>query len=497
MLSAVAYGGIHDHVGGGMHRYSTEPTWSVPHFEKMLYDNAQLIGLYADDYDITHEPLAHDLAVDIAVYLARRMTAEQGGFFTAEDAEIEGKEGETYLWTRAEVMDALGVADADRFFSFYQLTPLPSDPNGPGVFRIRRELLASKEIAASLSVKIAELAPLRAKLLEVREERRQPFRDEKIVVALNGLAITGLAHAGKVLGEAEWIASARRAGEFLWQHAFDETSGRLRHHVFQGEAAGDGFLDDYASLGLGFLALGEATGDQVWLLRAQALASAIMTRFMRPDGLLVTSPADANLIGPAMDLDDHEMPSGTSAAYALLAQLGKTDPRYADPATKILARMADQIAATPVNWASLTAFAALHGPSGGANPNAALDSAAHVKATAKGASFGDHDEILIMLAIDPGYHVNANPASSDYLIPTTVTIPGVPDAKVSYPAGQVFEPRFSPEGIVVYEGSVAIRTELPKGGLASAAEQPLHVEVQACTTQICLAPATLDVPLGR
>jgi uncharacterized protein YyaL (SSP411 family) len=437
------------------------------------------------------------MAVDLAGYLARRMTAEQGGFFTAEDAEIEGKEGETYLWTRAEIMDALGVADADRFFALYQLTPLPSDPNGPGVLRIRQDLLASKESAESLRVKMAELAPLRAKLLEVREERRQPFRDEKIIVALNGLAITGLAHAGKALGEAEWVASARRAGEFLWQHAFDETSGRLRHHIFQGDAAGEGFLNDYAMLGLGFLALGEATGDQVWFLRSQALASAMMTRFMRPDGLLVTSTADANLIGPATDLDDHEMPSGTSSAYALLAQLGKTDPRYADPATRILARMADQIAAAPVNWASLTAYAALHGPSAGANPNEALDSAAHVKATAKGASFGDHDEILVMLAIDPGYHVNANPASSDYLIPTTVTIPGVPDAKVSYPVGQVFEPKFSPEGIEVYEGSVDIRTVLPKGSLTSAAEEPLRVEVQACTTQICLAPATLDVPLGR
>ena len=497
MLSAMAYGGIHDQLGGGMHRYSTEPTWSVPHFEKMLYDNAQLIGLYADDYAITREPLAHDMAVDLAGYLARRMTAQQGGFFTAEDAEIEGKEGETYLWTRDEIMDALGAVDADRFFAVYALMPLPSDPDGPGVLRIRRDLLDSKLNAASLSVKMTELAPLRAKLLNTRDKRRQPFRDEKIVVALNGLAITGLAHAGKALGEAEWVASARRAGEFLWQHAFDETSGRLRHHIFQGEAAGEGFLDDYAMLGLGFLALGEATGDQVWFLRAQALASAIMTRFMRPDGLLVTSTADVNLIGPAMDLDDHEMPSGTSAAYALLAQLGKTDPRYADPATKILARMADQIAAAPVNWASLTAYAALYGPSAGASPSAALDSAAHVKATAKGASFGNHDEILVMLAIDPGYHVNANPVSSDYLIPTTVTIPGVPDTKISYPAGQVFKPKFSPEGIAVYEGSVAIRAELPKGSLASAAREPLLIQVQACTTQICLPPATLDVSLGR
>src|SRR6516165_1080114 len=208
-------------------------------------------------------------------------------------------------------MDTRGATDAGHFVALYELAPLPSDPNGLGVLRVQHGLLASKENTASLSVKMTDLAPLRAKLLNIRDNRRQPFRDEKIVVSLNGLAITGLAHAGKVLGETEWVASARRAGEFLWQTAFDETSGRLRHHVFQGEAAGEGFLDDYALLGLGFIALGEATGDQVWFLRAQALASAIMTRFMRPDGLLVTSTTDANLIGQAMDLDDYEMPSGT------------------------------------------------------------------------------------------------------------------------------------------------------------------------------------------
>jgi uncharacterized protein YyaL (SSP411 family) len=300
-----------------------------------------------------------------------------------------------------------------------------------------------------------------------------------------------------VLDESEWIASARRAGEFLWQHAFDEASGRLRHQVYQGEASGEGFLNDYALLGLGFLALGEATSDQVWVSRAQALASVILARFMKSDALLVTSTADANLIAPAIDFEDHEIPSGTSTAYALLAQLGKADPHYAEAATKILARMADQIAAAPVNWASLTAYAALHGPSAGTNSKGVLDSAAHVKATAKGASLGDHDEILVALTIDPDYHLNANPASSDYLIPTAITIPSVSDAKVSYPAGRVFKPKFSPEGVAVYEGSVEIRAELPKGGLVSAVREPLQIQVQACTTQICLPPATLNVSVRQ
>jgi uncharacterized protein YyaL (SSP411 family) len=497
VLNAIAYGGIHDHLGGGMHRYSTEPTWSVPHFEKMLYDNAQLIGVYADYYAITRQPLARDMAADLAGYLARRMSAPDGGFYTAEDADIDGKEGETFLWTRAQIEGVLGASDTGRLLELYQLTALPSEPDGPGVLRIRRDQAISKQDREGVPRRIAELAPLRAKLLEVRDKRRQPARDDKIVVALNGLAIAGLAHAGKVLDEPEWIASARRAGEMLWQRAFDEKNGRLSHHLFQGRAAGEGFLDDYALLGLGFLALGEATGDPVWQVRAEALASAIMARFIKPDGLVVTSTADASLILPAIDLDDHEMPSGTSAAYELLAQLGRTQPRYAEAATRILARMADKIQSAPAAWASLAAYAALNGQPVEANPEAVLDSAAHVKAAAHGASFADHDEIVVMLTIDAGYHLNANPASSDYLMPTAVTIPGAPGARIAYPTGQIFKPKFSPEGISVYEGSVTIKAQLPQGSLASAANAPLQIEVQACTDRVCLPPATLSVPVGK
>jgi hypothetical protein len=124
-----------------------------------------------------------------------------------------------------------------------------------------------------------------------------------------------------------------------------------------------------------------------------------------------------------------------------------------------------------------------------------LDSAAHVEATAHGASLAEHDEIVVTLTIDPGYHINANPASADYLIPTSLTIADAPNGRIAYPPGQIFKPKFSPEGISVYEGSVTITAELPKGGLASAANQPLQIEVQACTDQLCLPPATLAVPI--
>ncbi len=495
-LGAMALGGIHDQLGGGVHRYSTEPTWSVPHFEKMLYANAQLLGIYADLYAITRQPLARDMATDIAVYLERRMMAPEGGFYTAEDADIGGKEGETYLWTRDEIATMLGAADADRFFALYGLTPLPGETNGLGVLRIRREANSSDKNWADVLRRLADLAPLRAKLLEVRDRRPQPARDDKIVVGLNGLAIAGLARAGAVLGVPHWIASAKQAAELLWQRAYDEESGQLHRYLYKNEAWGAGFLDDYALLGLGFVALGEATGEAAWTARAAALASAIVARFVNPDGVVVTSAHEQSLIAPTVDLQDSDTPSGTSAAYALLAHLGSTDPHFAQTATKIMAWMAPKLEAAPDSFASLTASAALYGSAATTPPSGALDSAAHVKAVVHHKSTKGRDEIVVTLTVDPGYHVNANPASSDYLVPTTVTVPGVANAKITYPPAQTFKPKFSSDAISVYEGSVPINIEVPGGGLAAVRHAPMNIEVQACNLEICLAPATISVQLG-
>jgi uncharacterized protein YyaL (SSP411 family) len=495
-LQAMAYGGIHDHLAGGLHRYSTEPTWSVPHFEKMLYDNAQLLRLYADLYAITRQPLAGVMASDIVAYLTTRMTAPEGGFYTAEDAEIDGKEGESYLWSRSEISQILGAADAERFFAVYQLTPSPTEPAGPGVLRVRPDRTATIKERVKLANELEALAPLRAKLLEVRDRRKQPLRDEKIVVALNGLAIAAFARAGRVFDKPAWISSAKSAAEFLWARAFDERAGSLRHHIYRGEPRGNGFLDDYAQLALGFVALGDATGEPIWLTRACAVAGAIVERFARADLALVTTAADATLIVPAVDLQDHDAPSGTSAAYALLARLGATEPRYADLAMKILGRMASKIEASPQSWASFTASAAQFATTVQAAP-ALLDSAAHVKATARGQSASDHDEIVVTIAVDAGYHVNANPASFDYLIPTKVSIAGINDAKVVYPAGHVFKPKFLADGILVYEGSQSIRIELPLGSLATVRSSPVMLKVQACDLETCLPPSTIAVAVDH
>src|SRR5262249_38718187 len=255
------------------------------------------------------------------------------------------------------------------------------EPAGAGVLRVRLDRAANIKDRISLALEFEALAPLRAKLLEVRGGRKQPVRDEKIVVALNGLVIAALARSGAVFGQRAWVSAAKRAGDLLWNRAFHET-GRLRRYLYQDQARGDGYLEDYALLALGYLALAEASGEPLWLARARQLAEAIVIGFMKPDGRVVTTRANATLIVPAVDLQDHDTPSGTSAAYALLARLGKAEPRYADLAAKILARMADEIEASPAAWASFTASAALFADPVKLGPSASvLDSAAHVKAT--------------------------------------------------------------------------------------------------------------------
>jgi uncharacterized protein YyaL (SSP411 family) len=494
-LTAIALGGIHDHLGGGVHRYSTEATWSLPHFEKMLYDNAQLLGLFAEHYGITRQPLAGAMAVDIARYLTGRMMSPDGGFYTAEDAEAEGREGETYLWTHAQIVELLGAAEAERFFALYELTAWPGDTAGRGVLRVRFDRSSTIKGQLEAQREVAALSLLRAKLLSARDRRRQPERDEKIVVSLNGLAIAGLARAGRILANEGWITLAKRTGELIWRQAFDPRTGRLRRYVFRGTARGEALLEDHALLGLGYLALFDATGDGTWLDRARTLAKIIVERFLAPDGTVITT-SDDRLFLPALDDGDRYAPSGTSAAFALLARLGGSEDRLAQAASKILERMASMIEAAPDRWPSLVAHAAF-APGAPPPSSDSLDSAARVTAAAFRERRGDHDAVVITLTIDPGYHINANPASLDYLVPTTISMPRTPGAKVVYPTPKTFKPKFVEDIIDVYEGAVVATIDLPKGTGDAEFGAAVAVEFQACNVQTCLLPAKLLLPLTR
>ena len=244
----------------------------------------------------------------------------------------------------------------------------------------------------------------------------------------------------------------------------------------------------------------------IWPARAKILADAIVERFVKPGGLILIRVADNMSIVPAVDLQESDTPSGTSAAYDLFAKLGQDEKIYRDIAARLLVRASPKLKATPDAWVSFIAFAATHrGDKGGkaaikqASQAAAtlstIGSAKHVKASASGSRSSEFDEVVVRLAIEPGYHINANPASLDFLVPTTVQIPGVKDARVSYPPGQVFKPKFSDEAILVYEGTALIKMRLAKGSIDKSKPASVAVEVQACTVKLCLEPGQISVPI--
>jgi hypothetical protein len=511
-LDAMACGGIRDHLGGGFHRYSTDRAWSVPHFEKMLYNNAQLLRLYAEAWRATRRPLYRQVAGDIADYLARRMSAPEGGFYTAEDAESEGEEGASYLWSAKEIEAALGAADAKRFLDLYGLVFLVNQ-RGADLLRgdERGVLRLALPVPGGIEARLAGLAPLRETLRALRDTRVQPARDEKMIVALNGLAIEAFAVAGRILSRPDYVAVARRAAEHLWALAYDPQARRLKHEVFRGKARIEGFLDDYALLATGFHALAEATGDRAWRVRAARLADDALRLFTRSDGSLATTLAEKELVVAPQDGGDTAYPSGTSAAVALLLRLGTSEPRFRAAADALLARLAPRVSAKPHAWPVLVAAAATTpsaatrdaGPaSSKADPApdqaaaqvpAAPDTAAHVRATATVAFKATHDEIVVSVQIEPGYHVNANPSSFDYLIATALTFDGFTPARIAYPEASLFKPAFAREGIRVYQGKVEIVAQAPKGTFGRKSVITGTLSAQACNDQVCLPPAKLPL----
>jgi uncharacterized protein YyaL (SSP411 family) len=325
-LEAMARGGIHDQLGGGFARYSVDAAWVVPHFEKMLYDNAQLVGLYAR----RGGDLGDRVARGIADFLLRELRTPEGGFASSLDADSEGEEGRFYVWTPTQLVEVLGEDDGRWAIELFAVTgtfehgsstlQLPRDPEDPD--RYER---------------------VRALLLTAREQRVRPARDDKVVAAWNGLAVSGLCDAGRLLGEEQYVDAALRAGGLLADlHVAD---GRLRRVSRDGRVgAPAGVLEDYGAVAGGFLSLCGLAGDEQWLQRATSLLDVALELFRAPDGGFFDTPADGErLVTRLCDPGDNASPSGASATiHALLTAHALTgESRWLDAADQALATVAD------------------------------------------------------------------------------------------------------------------------------------------------------------
>lgn len=327
-LDRMARGGIYDHLGGGIHRYSTDVDWLVPHFEKMLYDQALVSRIYVDAWQATRRPLYRRVAMDMFDYVLADLRSEAGGFYSARDADSEGEEGRFYVWTREEVLAALGEADGALFCDYYGVRERGNwdDPHAPGVVKnilhVPHEL---ETVAQRHDLPPAELesrlAAGRAKLLEVRAGRVAPHRDEKVLAEWNGMMISALARGGAALGEPKYVDAAARAAEFILERQF--VDGRLLRAYRDGRRLEMAFLTDYANMIEGLIELYEATIERRWLDAALRLNAVVVEHYYDHDegGFFFTANDHEALLARVKDLRDGATPSGNSVHLMNLLRL--------------------------------------------------------------------------------------------------------------------------------------------------------------------------------
>jgi len=383
-LDAMADGGVHDQLGGGFHRYSTDARWLVPHFEQMLYDNAQLARVYVHAWALTGDARYRAVATGTLDYMVRELTTAGGAFAASQDADTDHVEGLTFTWRATEIREVLSDV-APLFAMAYGVT---DEGNWEGVTilsRVHDDGALAETHGLSTSQVAASLADARARLLARRSQRAQPARDDKALAAWNGLAIAAFAEAGRAFGEPRYVDAAARSAEAIVAGLLGP-DGVLGRSWKDDRASGSGVLEDYADLADGLLALYEATFDERWFSTAVVLMERILARFTDPDGgFLDTSDDHERLVTRPKDVQDNAVPSGNAMAATVLLRLAALtgDGRYRDAAERAIRTVTEFVGRYPTGfaqWLSAMDFAlapvveiAIVGAPGEAGSRALLD----------------------------------------------------------------------------------------------------------------------------
>jgi len=343
-LDKMAAGGIYDQLGGGFHRYSTDAHWLVPHFEKMLYDNAQLAVCYLETFQATGRAEFARVARETFEYVLREMTDPAGGFYSTQDADSEGEEGKFFVWTPPEIEAVLGPARSREFCYVYDVTPEGNFEHGQSILNRGHTLeQAAKVLGRDAAELERELAEGREKLLMARYQRIAPGLDDKVLVAWNGLMIDALAQAAGVLDEPRYLSAAQRAADFVLT-AMRRPDGRLLHTWRGGQSRLDAYLDDYATLANALVSLYEADFDERWIGEAMSLADTMLAQFADAEqgGFYFTAADHEQLILRQKDLYDNAVPSGNAMAALVLVRLAKLtgNARYQREAERTLSAAA-------------------------------------------------------------------------------------------------------------------------------------------------------------
>ena len=513
-LQKMAAGGIHDQIGGGFHRYSVDDHWLVPHFEKMLYNQAALSRNYTQAFALTADVEHARTAKAVLDYVLREMTTSDGVFYSATDADSrvpedamsaeEFAEGAFFIWTPDELESVLGADDADMAASYWGVTEAGNFEYSNILYRPQPAQAIANKLNMSpleLQTRMTEIAN---RLRVARDLREPPLRDDKIITAWNAMMISAFAEAADTFNDAHYLDVATRAAIHLWQNLRSDT-GKLWRTSFNGRVSVAGTHADYAYLAEAMLSLHDVDDDGRWLQHASELADAMIEQFwdVKQGGFFMgaATVAGATLVTRPKDIHDASTPSGNAVALRVLARLHRRtgEARYGDYADQLIAAMSASITDQPAAfYYFLTGLSEHLFGETGARQYAARGI---VKATAT----RKLDRIEVTIEMAPGWHVNANQPLQDYLIGTQLTgSEAQPLKDIRYPDPMTRTLGFQQSELSLYEGQITVSAALPADALlsdegqssASLAILPLNLQLQACSDEICLAPENLILNLS-
>ena len=345
----MAHGGIYDQLGGGFHRYAVDAVWLVPHFEKMLYDNAQLARLYLHVFQATGDEFYKRIAVETLEYVKREMTDSSGGFYSTQDADSEGVEGKFFVWTPEEIEEILGAENA-QVFNFYYDVSEEGNFEEKNILNVSYTLEATAKALKITPERLQEVLETgRGKLFNAREKRIKPFRDEKVLTAWNGLMLATFSEASAILGRADFLETARKNADFILENL--QKDGYLLRTWKDGKAKLNAYLEDYANFTDGLVELFQVSGDAKYLREARRLADMLITEFWDEEGggFYFTANNHEELLVRKKDYFDNATPSGNSVAADVLLKLAHLtgDDRYERFAVTVLRLAASQVRRYP------------------------------------------------------------------------------------------------------------------------------------------------------
>lgn len=477
-LHHMCRGALYDHVGGGFHRYATDRKWRVPHFEKMLYDNALLAEILIDTSRLTSDAELARFAEGTLDFVLDHMSYEEGGFYSAIDSQTDLHEGAYYVWRREELEAILTESELELLGPIFGFDGEPNFEEGLYTIYLTAPISEHADrLGMSREELLAQLATPLTELRQARREREMPLVDDKVLADWNGMMIGALAKGGDFFEKSRYWDAAKKAAERVLE-SLQSDDGTLQHSWRNGEAKVDAFLDDYAFMMRGLLTLHRATGDTRWLEASEQLADELESRLRDPRGGYFQTTADPLNLFRTKGVMDGAIPSGNGIAVEALMGLAELTgkKKYRERAEAAMRAFSSEYMQFPS--ATKTLAAAIARYHGEMNPRELASSVVEASLETADGHF------QIRMRIREGWHVNANPASSPYLIPTEVR-GDVGD--VRYPEGEMMTFSFSDEAISVYGSEVTLEGRL--------LGERVVLVYQACDDSRCLSPVERKLEL--